>query len=68
LRPAALNGSKPLPCGLPGAKYIASSTMSPKNPEKMSMRVRPGKLSFIHCGYSSRVISPYFCFICAVVV
>jgi hypothetical protein len=32
-RPAALIGSKPVPCGLPGAKYIASSTMSPKNPE-----------------------------------
>ena len=38
-RPAALNGSKPVPCGLPAAKYIASSTMSPKKPEKMSMRM-----------------------------
>src|SRR5262245_53470037 len=36
LRAEALIGSKPLPCGFPGAKYIASSTMSPKKPEKMS--------------------------------
>ena len=34
----------------------------------MSIRVTPGKLSFVHCGKSSIVISPYFCFISAVVV
>ena len=32
------------------------------------MRVTPGNVSFVHCGKSSIVISPYLCFISAGVV
>ena len=70
LRPEGLVGLKPAPPPPPSAAVmnIVSSVTSPKSPEKMSIRVTPGKLSFVHCGKSSIVISPYFCFISAVVV
>ncbi len=40
---------------------------SPNRPENRSMCVTPGKVSFVNCGKSSMVISPYFAFICSVV-
>ena len=40
---------------------MLSSVTSPNSPEKMSMCVTPGNVSFVHCGKSSIVISPY-CF------
>ena len=41
---------------------MLSSVTSPKSPEKMSMCVTPGNVSFVNCGKSSIVISPYFFF------
>ena len=41
---------------------MLSSVTSPNSPEKMSMCVTPGNVSFVHCGKSSIVISPYFFF------
>src|SRR5262245_57189719 len=70
LRPDGLVGLKPAPPPPPSAavRNMVSSATSPKRPENRSIRVTPGKLSFVHCGKSSIVISPYFCFISAVVV
>ena len=45
-----------------GPSYMLSSVTSPKRPEKMSMCVTPANVSFVNCGKSSIVISPYFCF------
>src|SRR5262245_16777952 len=42
--------------------YMVSSVTSPNRPEKMSICVTPGNVSFVNCGKSSIVISPYFCF------
>ena len=47
---------------------MLSSVTSPNSPEKMSMCVTPGNVSLVNCGKSSIVISPYFSFICAVVM
>src|SRR4051812_16804376 len=58
-RPDALIGSNVRPAN------IESSVTSPNRPEKMSMWVTPGNVSFVNCGKSSIVISPYFSFICA---
>ena len=62
LRPDGVDGSK-VP-GPPSGRrvYMLSSVTSPMSPEKMSMCVTPGKCSFVHCGKSSMVISPYFFF------
>ena len=43
---------------------MLSSVTSPNSAEKRSMRVTPGNVSFVNCGKSSIVISPYFFFIC----
>ena len=47
----------------PGRTSLSSVT-SPNSAEKMSIRVTPGNVSFVNCGKSSIVISPYFSFIC----
>ena len=47
---------------------MLSSVTSPNSPEKRSMCVTPGNVSFVNCGKSSIVISPYFSFICALVI
>ncbi len=67
---AASLSSHFLPDGLIGSNprvNMLSSVTSPNSPEKRSMCVTPGKLSFVNCGKSSMVISPYFSFICAFV-
>ena len=63
-RPDALAGSnsRPRPVG-PAATYIVSSVTSPNSPENRSMWVTPGYVSFVNCGMSSMVSSPYFFFI-----
>ena len=43
---------------------MLSSVTSPNSDENRSMRVTPGNVSFVNCGKSSIVISPYFAFIC----
>ena len=60
--PDALDGSK-----MPSTNMLSSVT-SPNSPDRMSMRVTPGNVSFVNCGKSSIVISPYFSFICADVI
>ena len=62
--PDGLSGSKPpgRPFG-PGMNMLSSVT-SPNSAEKRSIRVTPGNVSFVNCGKSSIVISPYFSFIC----
>ena len=58
--PDALDGSNS-----PPGTYMLSSVTSPRSDDRMSRWVTPGKVSFVNCGKSIIVISPYFCFICA---
>ena len=60
--PDVLDGSNWRPTNM------LSSVTSPNNPEKRSMLVTPGNVSFVNCGKSSIVISPYFSFIWALVI
>ena len=59
-RPDALDGSN-----RPPGTYMLSSVTSPKSDDRMSRCVTPGNVSFVNCGKSIIVISPYFSFICA---